>query len=288
VRAAADSLLQVFRASSVVYVTVSPQRVQELQNLSADQNTLFLSPPRQVGSQVTPQVVSSLGQASALTGFSVQAPTTFVTPPNTSTYSVLPQTAYQFQVNVQTLRQILSTFNVTDVTIPDALGAQPISIVLPPAAQLKYQGSDYALTLTEGIIPTASLPPGVDLNQLGKAALEVLGMPADQADALSKQIDWRSTLIFPFPAGVFNIQKVSINGVTGVMLTGGARDGSTGIFQTQHASANVDGSATVTPGSFDGSETVLYWQKGDRFYVLEGQGGTIDTTTLLGAANSVK
>ena len=261
IRAAADSLLQVFRADKVVYITVSPQRVQQLENLSADQNTLFLSPPTQVGSQTTPQSVSSVDQASALTGFTVQAPTTFVTTPVASTYSVMPRTAYQFQVNVQSLRQILAAFDITDVTIPDALGAQPISIVLPSAARLQYQGAGYQMSLIEGTTPTATLPQGVDLAQLGKAALEVLGMPADQASALSKQIDWRSTLIFPFPAGVSNIQQVSVNGASGVMLTGSSRDG---------------------------LQNVLYWQKGDRFYVLEGQGGSIDTTSMLATANSIK
>lgn len=261
IRAAADSLLQVFRADKVVYITVSPQRVQQLENLSADQNTLFLSPPTVVGSQATPQSVSSPEQASALTGFTVQAPTTFVTAPTASTYAVMPRAAYQFQVNVHSLRQILAAFNITDVTIPDALGAQPISIVLPSAARLQYQGGDYQLSLIEGTTPSVTLPQGVDLAQLGKAALEVLGMPADQAGALSKRIDWRSTLIFPFPAGVSNIQQVSVNGVTGVMVTSGSRNG---------------------------LENVLYWQKGDRFYVLEGQGGSIDTTTMLATANSVK
>ena len=173
----------------------------------------------------------------------------------------MPRAAYQFQVNVHSLRQILAAFNITDVTIPDALGAQPISIVLPSAARLQYQGGDYQLSLIEGTTPSVTLPQGVDLAQLGKAALEVLGMPADQAGALSKRIDWRSTLIFPFPAGVSNIQQVSVNGVTGVMVTSGSRNG---------------------------LENVLYWQKGDRFYVLEGQGGSIDTTTMLATANSVK
>lgn len=261
IRAAADSLLQVFRADKVVYITVSPQRVQQLENLSADQNTLFLSPPTQVGSQTGPQQVSSIDQASALTGFPVRAPTTFVTAPTATTYSVMPRTAYQFQVNVQSLRQILAAFNITDVTIPDALGSGPITVVLPSAARLQYQGVSYAMTLIEGTTPTATLPDGVDLNQLGKAALEVLGMPSDQANALSKQIDWRSTLIFPFPAGVSNIQQVSVNGVTGVMLTAGSRDG---------------------------VQTVLYWQQGNRFYVLEGQGGGTDTTTMLATANSIK
>lgn len=260
-RAAADSLLQVFRADKVVYISVSPQRVQQLQNLQADQNTLFLSPPQQVGVKATPQPVSSAAQASALTGFTVQEPTTFLTTPTSRTYSVMPRTAYQFQVNVQTLRQILSAFNITDVTVPDALGSQPISVVLPSSAVAQYLGLNYSTTLIEGTTPTASLPQGVDLAQLGKAALEVLGLPADQATSLSKQIDWRSTLVFPFPAGISNIQQVSVDGVTGVMVN------STGD---------------------KGPESVLYWQKGDRFYVLNGQGASIDASTMLATANSIK
>lgn len=261
IRAAADSLLQVFRANSVVYITISPQRVQELENLQAYQSTLFLSPPQQIGGKAAPQQVSSPQQADALTGVTTQEPTTFSTPPDSTTYSVLQRTSYQFQVNVQTLRQILSTLNVTDVTIPDSLGSQPIAVTLPAAVRTQFQGSDYEMTLIEGTTPTATLPPGVDMAQLGQAALEVLGMPADQAKGLSKQIDWASTLIFPFPAGVSGIQKVSVNGVTGVLV------------------------GTDTNAS---NEYMLYWQQGDRFYVLQATGGGATVTGILATANSVK
>jgi hypothetical protein len=243
--------LQVFRANSVVYITVSPQRVQELENLQAYQSTLFLSPPQQVGGKAAPQQVSSAQQADALTGVTTREPTTFDTPPVSTTYSVLPRTSYQFQVNVQTLRQILSALNVTDVTIPDSLGSQPIAVTLPAAVRTQF----------EGTTPTATLPPGVDMAQLGQAALEVLGMPADQAKDLSKQIDWASTLIFPFPAGVSGIQKVYVNGVTGVLV------------DTDTNTSN---------------EYMLYWQQGDRFYVLQVTGGGASITGILATANSIK
>ncbi len=261
VRAAADGLLQIFRVQSVIYVPVSPSRVQQLARLHVDKGALFLSKPAEVGTPAAPQQVSSLQAAQALVGFTPQAPTAFPSEPTTTTITVQGQSTYQMQVNVTTLRQILATLGVTDVTIPDALGAQPITIELPPAVQMVYQGQGYTLTLIEGTSPTVTLPPGVDLAQLGKAALEVYGMTPQQADTLSKQVDWRSTLVFPFPLGTNRIEQVNIQGTQGVFLD--ARQN----------------------GQWMG---LLYWQKGSHFYILAGQGDSVGNAGMLEAANSLR
>lgn len=261
VRAAASQLLQVFRAQQVVYVSVPPSRIQQLQNLHVDANTLFLSKPAEVGTPVAPITVDSLAAAGAQLGFAPKVPTNFPSAPDTTTYTVMGRSAYQLRVNVATLRQLLATLGVTDVTIPDALGAQPINITLPAGVEQQYTGKDYSLTLIQGTSPTVSLPPGVDLAQLGKAALEVYGMSPQQADTLSKRIDWGSTLVFPFPLGASRIQQVSVDGAQGVLLNAGGED---------H------------------NNYLLYWQKGSHYYILNGQGGAIGDTEFLVIANSVK
>jgi hypothetical protein len=291
VRAAADGLLQIFRVQSVVYVPVSPSRVQQLTHLQVDKGALFLSKPAEVGTPLAPQQVSSLQAGQTLLGFMPQAPTTFPSAPTTTTISVQGQSTYQMQVNVTTLRQILATLGVTNVTIPDALGAQPITIVLPPAVQIVYQGQGYTFTLIEGTSPTVTLPPGVDLAQLGKAALEVYGMTPQQADTLSKQVDWRSTLVFPFPLGTNRIEQVNVQGTQGVYLNVGAAGAQSdttlvGSNSTQSGSVNGQGSQNTRPnGNWMG---LLYWQKGSHFYILTGQGGSIGNAGMLEAANSLR
>ena len=60
---------------------------------------------------------------------------------------------------------------IDDVSIPDALGAAPIVVDVPAFAQAHYHGANYDLTLHQGKSPSVTLPDGVDLSQLGKAAL---------------------------------------------------------------------------------------------------------------------
>jgi hypothetical protein len=294
VRAAASQLLQIFRAQSVVYVSVPANRVQQLENLQGQQGALFLSKPQEVGTPPAPQSVGSATQAAALLGFTPLAPTAFPATPTTSSIAVEGQVTYRMQVNVATIRQLLATLGVTDVTIPDALGSRPISIVLPPSAELQFQGADYTVTLIEGLSPTVALPPGVDLAQMGTAALEVYGMSHQQAVALSRQIDWNTTLVFPFPLGTNQIEQVGVRGTHGVLLNVN-QDGALPFEQsnaaqvphTAPANANPDGTGqTANPGG--GPSTVLFWQEGSRFYILMGQGHGLGDAAMLSVANSLR
>ncbi len=282
-RAAAGSLLQVFRAQSVVYVSVSPNRVQQLQNLNVDANALFISKPKQIGAEPSIQHADSPAAAASLAGFAPGALTSFPSAPTTTNYAVMGPSAYQLQVNVKTLRSVLSELGVTDVTIPDALGEKPITVSLSALVEATYSGNGYTATLIQGTSPTVDLPNGVDLSQLGKAALEVYGMSPDQAGALSKQIDWRSTLVFPFPTGTSQIQQVKVNGADGVLLDSGGGD----LFGSSASSS----SASSSNQSSDGGRTqgyVVYWQKGDHFYVLQVKGTRIGETAVLTMADSLR
>jgi hypothetical protein len=162
----------------------------------------------------------------------------------------------QFIVNVESARQFFSLLNI-DVTLPDALGAEPIVADVPPFVATTYAGSDYELTLYQGVSPSVALPDGVDLAQLGVAGLQLLGMSQEAAATLGSQIDWSSTLIFPFPSNIENFREVQIGDTRGMLVAGGER----------------------------GRHWQLYWQKGDRFFVLEGSGRIGDSEFLAVAAS---
>ncbi|MGH2514881.1 MAG: anti-sigma factor family protein [Ktedonobacterales bacterium] len=288
VRTAADSLLQVFRGQSVIFVSVPQSRLQQLENLQVDANTMFLAKPTAVGNVPAPQQVSSLAQAGPLLGFTPNAPSGFPSAPTATTYTVQGQTAYQMRVNVQTLWAVLAVLGITDVTIPDALGAQPISVVMPPSIQMRYEGDGYSVSLIEGTSPIVNLPPGVDLSQLGKAVLEVFGMSSSQAATLSKQIDWNSTIVFPFPVGTNGLQQVTVNGTPGVLLNTGAGAGLDRHSSSCQAPCPTPGANQGQPnaGPDNAPHTLIYWQKGSRFYILDAQ-GNIGTTEALAIADSL-
>lgn len=255
VRAAADQLLQSFRVQSVMFVPTDMERIQQLEELDFDENTLFVAEPTLVNQPAPDREVASLDEATPLVGFTPGQPTDLASPPETSEILVRDRHVVQFEVNVEATRQLLALMNVDDVTIPDALGDQPIVGDLPPSLQSRYRGADYSIDLYQGISPTVNLPEGVDLSQLGRAALRMLGMDPRQAEAVSQAVDWNSTFVFPFPADIANVQQVTIGGTPGLMVG-------------------------------DDNSWQVYWQRGERFYILQTTG--LEDFEVLAAAESVR
>jgi hypothetical protein len=258
VRAAADQLLQIFRVQKVLFVPISPERFEQLKNLNFDGKTLFVATPKQVNQPAAPRTVASADAASSAVGFPARQPTVFPSAPLSSEMVVHDHSVVQFQVNVESARQLLALLNVDDVTLPDSLGTRPITGDAPPYLETRYRGNGYTLTLYQGRSPTVTLPDGVQLAQLGRVALRVLGMDSAKADVMSRQIDWSSTLIFPFPKNIRDVRQVQIGDVPGLLIN----DGSSRNWQ-------------------------LYWQNGDHFSVLEGQGHITDAE-IIATAESIR
>ena len=259
VRAAADQLLQIFRVQKVMFVPISPERIEQLKQLNFDGKTLFVDKPKLTNQPAEPRTVASADEATGAVGFPVAQTTVFPSAPTATEYVVHDRAAMQFQVNVEAARQLLGLLNIDDVTLPDSLGTQPITADAPAFLETRYRGASYSLTLYQGHSPTVTLPDGVDLAQLGTVGLRLLGMDEDQARAMSKQIDWTSTLIFPFPSDIRDIRQVQIGGSQGLLVGGGRND----------------------------QRWQLYWQNGDRFSMLEGQGRITDAE-IIAAAESVR
>jgi hypothetical protein len=271
VRATADQFLQSFRAQSVVFVPVTSDRVGQLQALGDyDPSRLFVSKPEITGGVNQPQTVTSIEEAAKLAGFNPEQPATLPGKVTNQKVTVAGASSVKFQVDVNGLRQVLTALNVTDVSLPDALGASPITAQVPPAVSVEYSGADYEMTLVQGHSPTVNLPSGVDIAQLGKAALEVFGMTPAQADALSKQIDWTSTLVVPFPQNLSSVQQVQVGDVQGLLVD------STGQLPE------------VAGRTLPAGHSVLYWQRGDHFYVLDGEGSAAQQDVMLQVARSVR
>jgi hypothetical protein len=258
VQAAADQLLKVFRVQSVVFVPVNRERMQELEQLNFDESTLFVAEPTVVTDPGEPAAVAGPAEASTLAGFTVAEPALPGAP--AAEHRVQGRTVMEFQVDVDAARQLLQLAGVTDVTLPDALGSGPIRADVPPAVVSTYRGADYDLTLVQGTSPEVSVPEGVELSQLGTAMLRLLGTSPDQAAQLSSQIDWSTTFVFPFPADLNGVRTVSVDGLTGLLVT-----------------SREDGEQRVQ----------LYWQRGERFYVLTAS-GDIGEDVLLGLVSSIR
>lgn len=263
-RAAADQFLQLFRVQSVMFVPTNMDRLKQVATtLQANKDTLFTGKPTLISKPAAPRAVNSLAEARKTLSFAPQQPAQFPSAPASTQLAVRDRFAVQFSINVQAARQVLAMMNVNDVTIPDALGSTPIVVNMQPSLESHYHGTNYDLNLYQGVSPTVKLPDGVDLAQLGKAGLRVLGMDPAQADAVSRSIDWRSTLVFPFPTDFQDVRQVSIGNSQG-LLVGSERGGANGREPQWR----------------------MYWQRGNRFYILEGH--NLDEAAMLAAAESIR
>ncbi len=271
VRVAADQILQTFRAQSVVFVPVDASKVSQLQSLNLDPTDLFVTEPTITGGVQSPRTVASFEEAATAAGFTPGRLASFPGKYTGRQIEVVDTTNIQFQVNVAKLRQVLALLNVQGVNLPDALGAAPIRAEIPPSVAVQYEGDGYNMTLLQGHTPTVSMPVGVDLSQLGKAALLAMGMPTDQADALSKQVDWATTLVVPFPKDLSNVHTVQIGNAQGMLVDAQA--------------GNLPG---VAGRALPGGYSALYWQRGGQFYVLEGRGTAAQQDQMIQAAVSVR
>lgn len=256
VRTAASGLLQMFRVQKVVFVPISRDRMEQLQELEFDQGTLFIGEPRTIGTQAEPRAVRTTVEAAGLVGFNVAQPSALPAPATKTNVVVQGRQTVEAQINVQSARQLLQLMGIDDVSLPDTLGSAPIRADVAPSVVSNYSGPGYEVQLLQGRSPNVTLPPGVDLAQLGKAALRLLGLSSSQAETMSRQIDWSSTLLFPIPSDISNLREVTINGGTGMLVSAG-------------------------------DESVIYWQQGDRFFVMESR-GALSNDSLITLAESVR
>lgn len=258
VRAAADQLLQIFRVQKVVFVPISPERIDQLKQLKFDPKALFASKPEITNKPAATRTVDSPAAAGDAVGFPVRQLTTFPSAPLATEIQIHDRRVLRFQVNVESARELLGLLGVDDVTLPDSLGAAPITADMPPTIETNYRGDGYTLTLMQGRSPSVHLPDGVETAQMGKAALRVLGLDADQAETMSRQIDWNSTLVVPFPSDIRDVRQVQIGDTSGLLVG----------------------------GKGDGARWSLYWQDGEHFAALQGQ-GRISEAEMIAAAESL-
>lgn len=252
VRAAADQLLSVFRVQKVVFVPVDRARLEQLRDLKVDPSTLLLGKPERPDT-TPPQAAASAAEAAQLAGFAPRE----LSGSQPTEYTVSPRKQASFQLNIPAAQQVLSALGIDDVSLPSAAGASPISVDFAPLVSTRYRSGSFDLTLHQGPSPNVTMPEGVALADLGRAALRVLGMNSAQAELASRQINWNTTLLFPFPADTQNIRQVTVAGEQGLLLSGGPR-----------------GQARA----------MLYWQSGERMYMLEVRGQGARDQELVDAA----
>src|SRR4029078_3920673 len=133
------------------------ERLDQLNKLNFDKDTLFVAKPT-AGQSAPLRTVTSAEEAAGAIGGTVRQPSVFPSAPLSSEFQVSSPNTLQFQVNVAAVRQLLELMGIDDISIPDALGAAPISVDVPAFVQARYHGANYDMTLHQGSSPSVTLP----------------------------------------------------------------------------------------------------------------------------------
>lgn len=237
VRAIANDFLGLFRVEQVSVVQVD-YRVLSGRLGSSSQIENLMTNNMQVERSGEDQPAADAAQAAQLAGFAVRLPAAAETQPQ---LIVQPGGQAVFDIDLELVRGVLKELGQDDLELPDTLdGAQvtvdiPTSVVAnygdcPDEEELKQRGAadpddphtavKYECTaLLQMPSPSVNAPPDLNIQQIGQAYLQILGMEAAEAQHFAENVDWATTFVIPIPREGTSYKDVSVDGVTGTLIT---------------------------------------------------------------------
>jgi len=221
VRAKASSFLALFREVSFVAVPVSPDEAQRVNGLDLEH---LIGDRVQVLEKNAPVDVTSREQASTAAGFAVVLPTALPEGAVQTSMSVGGRNVARVTADTTRLQQVLDALGLSDVKVPGDLDGEAAMITVSPMVLTGYEQGERKAAFIQGPMPEVLLPAGVDLAQLGEIGLRVLGMPADEARAFSKSVDWRTTFLVPVPPMATRFRQTLVGANRGIVIEGPLRD----------------------------------------------------------------
>ena len=240
VRAIANNFLGLFRVQQFTVVQVDPQAIYgQLDNNTQFESFFAQNVQIQERGQFYP--VSSVAEAGAIANLPVRLPTADL---EELVLLVQPGGTASYTVDLALLRALLESIGRDDIQLPDSLQGASISLqasdaviaqwgkcpdlesmpgeTLDPDAGIKPTFPK-CTTLTQMPSPTVSAPPELDLQQLGAAYLQFLGMSPQEAEHFARNINWASTLVIPMPRGEATYRDVPVDGVSGILIQHNSR-----------------------------------------------------------------
>ncbi len=234
----AAQLLGLFRVQQVAVIPIDPTGLTALKNSPAlvQQIGELLAKSIDFSKKPgDPVSAANVADASQLAGFTVRLPASQTSQPR---LTVQPGTAFTFTVDRARAQALLDESGHTDLVLPQSLDKEKISVNIPDAVSAAYgncptaqdtsralngngsAGRQYAGCVILGEIPspTITTPTDVDFQKLAMIGLEFTGMTPDQAQAVSESIDWTSSLVIPLPKNAATYQKVTVDGVSGMLI----------------------------------------------------------------------
>ncbi len=308
VQALASSFLELFRVQQVTVLPIdltslkdnrfSPTVGQTINQVMSDQVKITRQPGK---AHDEPNAAAASKDA----GFGVRLS-------NTQTASRLmfePGVAFEGTFNTALAEEVLQGLGKGNLQLPAGLDGAVIKANIPDAITAAYGScrfsempanssatgspttsvNDNCMLLVQVPSPTVDTPPDLPVNKLAEIGLQVLGMDAAKASQIANSIDWTNTLVIPVPSGEMDSQTVSVDGVSGTLLTqakGATMFGPGVVTKSPQISTNKSGTPDPDVQALTRNPTyTLIWVKNGIVYGIMGTG---DTAKALALANSLQ
>jgi hypothetical protein len=260
VRRSAADFLGIFRVRKFAAIPVDPAQAQRLESLADSLDKGTFGKPTTVREAGEAQVMIDAAQASAFAGIQVRTPS--VPPLGASLQSLTAQSgpALHFEMDRPTLQAFLNAAGVQGAALPD-VEVIKVDVDVPVIVAQRYAAGNAKLTLMQVRSPEVALPDGLDPTALGELGLQVLGIPAADAERIAREIDWTSTVIVPFPTDIARSTEVTVDGSTGLLLE-------------------------ETRQNRSGRGSVLVWERDGIVYSIDGQ--NVDPSVLVQVGDSLQ
>jgi hypothetical protein len=264
VRASAQAFLDLFRVRNFAAVSVDPERLRQLDDGTVDLKGLLSDHLETLQEPGPPREFETPEAAGAAAGISLLQPTQLPTGFVRDSIGMRGPGAARLTVDVARLRDVMTTLGIHDIQIPDHLDGAKLEVHVPAAVGMHYRGERREVVFLQARSPEMSLPPGVDLAQVGEIGLRIAGLEPAEAKRFARSIDWHGTLLVPVPADASSFSEVTVRGSKALLVS-------------------TSGERSRANGQRAGS--VLMWAEGDKVYALMGNLTTVD---LVQMANSVQ
>ena len=237
VRAAAVSFLGLFRVEQIQVIQVDTDRLPGGLDSSSNLEKIF-SENVKVGEIGQPQKVGSAAEAGKMAGMAVRLPDSFDLQP---TFYFQPGGSMTFNVDLELVKAVLKDLEREDIELPKELDNAVVQVTVnagvvtmygdcprydQSAAATPAQDPDNptswepkdCITLIQMPSPTVSAPPELNVEQIGEAYLQILGLSKEEAASFASNIDWTSTFVIPIPRYHGEYREVTVDGVKAVLL----------------------------------------------------------------------
>jgi hypothetical protein len=261
VRSLAGDLLGLFRVQRIEFTPVSEEALPDEETLRAVAPEIerMFDETLTITAEGEPQSVTE-ESARERAGFALRLP---ASGQEIARYEWTPPVHIALEVDLPKIRALFAELGYRDIDLPAALDGKTVEADFAGIVTAYYGACDddapAGLDCTRFVqmpSPSATVPAGLDIDQLGRVYLELLGMPVEEAARLSERIDWTTTLVLPFPHHVnLTHETVSVDGVEGTLI---------------HSRS----------GYRPAPEYLLTWVKDDVIYAVSGQGDSSEALEL--------